>query len=49
MESESEEPVVMSEIRISKFKMDRPEMWLDVTFLVNSKGNFKISIKIFKA
>jgi hypothetical protein len=39
MEGESEEPVIMSEIRISKLEMNVPEVWLKISVFVNSKGS----------
>jgi len=46
MECESKEQIVMSEIRVSKFEVDWPEMWFKVTFFVDGQGSFKINIKI---
>jgi hypothetical protein len=49
MESKGEEPVVVGEVGVSEFKMDLPEMWLYVTFIVDYDRCHKINIEILEA
>lgn len=49
MESKSKEPIIMSKVRVTKLNMNFPEMWFDITFIVNNNCCYKVNIKIFKA
>jgi len=39
MKPHFKEPVVMREIRVTEFQMDRPEMWFKISFFVCGQGS----------